>query len=1239
MWEIGVDTGGTFTDCVAVGADGAVRRAKVLSTSALRGAVERVLDGRSFVATAGLDAPDGFLAGLTFRAPGAADGVRIDGFDAATRTVRLERTPATPLLAGATFEAASDEEAPVLAARLATGTPRDRELPPLRLRLATTRGTNALLERRGAKVAFFVNEGFADLLFIGDQRRPDLFALDIKKQDPLPEVVVEVAGRLAADGSELAPLDLDRLRADARRARAAGATSAAVALLHADLNPAHERAVAEILRAEGFEDVAASSDLGAFLGLLVRAETAVVDAYLAPILRAYLDAVLRAVPAAGLRVMTSAGGLVSRAAFRAKDALLSGPAGGVVGMAEAGLRAGFRRTLGFDMGGTSTDVARYDDGFDYVFSHEVGGARLMAAAVAVETVAAGGGSICAFVRDRLVVGPESAGARPGPACYGAGGPLTITDVNLLLGRLDPARFPIPVDVAAARAAFAKVRDAVAAHEGRPVDDAALLQGFVDVADERMADAIRTVTLRRGVDPRGFALVAFGGAGGQHACAVAERLGVDTVVVPRDASVLSADGLLRAAVERIAARQVLRPLDVAADDLPARWRELDAEAVAAVVAEGEPAESVAVVRRLAELRYVGQDATLDVERPADPSAAALKDAFRARYAEVFGGAGDAGRGIEVVALRVVARGRGVFARGASAPADAAADATPFVGPCAVPGERTTTWLPAGWSATLDAEGALVARRSAAAVRVADPAAPHAVRLELFTNRFRAIADEMGEMLRRTAVSVNIKERLDFSCGLLSADGGLVVNAPHIPVHLGALGACVRKLKETVPCAPGDVYVVNHPAFGGSHLPDVTVVTPVHLPDGSLLGFTASRAHHAELGGVRPGSMPPDATRLAEEGVVIPPTALLRGGAPAWGEVERLLAAPPCPSRNVADNLADLRAAVAANRRGADALLRLAAEHGADAVRAFMDALRVRAASRVRAALARFRPGVYSAEEFLDDGTPLRVALTLGKDGARIDFAGTGGVHPGNLNATPAVVRGCVMYVLRLLVDEDLPLNEGLLEPVDLRLPESLLAPTFDADPARAPAVVGGNVETSQRTVDVLLKALGIAGASQGTMNNVAFGDARFGYYETVCGGAGAGPGFDGRSAVHTHMTNTKITDVEVIERRFPLRIERFAVRRGSGGAGRRRGGDGVVRVYRFLAAMELSLLTQRRASGPYGQSGGGAGAPGRQTLVRAGAAATESVALPSMAALHVAPGDVLTLETPGGGGYGAAVLPG
>ncbi|HEX6037764.1 hydantoinase B/oxoprolinase family protein, partial [Longimicrobium sp.] len=964
---------------------------------------------------------------------------------------------------------------------------------------------------------------------------------------------------------------------------------------------------------------------------------------------------------------------------RAKDALLSGPAGGVVGAALAGRRSGHARVIAFDMGGTSTDVARVDGDYEYVWEHEVGGARIVAPALAIESVAAGGGSICAFDAQGLRVGPESAGASPGPACYGAGGPLTITDCNLLLGRLDPARFAIPVHPAPAAEAADALAARVRAQTGEAMDREALLSGMIDIADERMADAIRGISLRRGYDPAEYALVAFGGAGAQHACGVAARLGIGTVLVPTDAGLLSALGIGHAPLERFAERQVLRPLDEVDATLSALFATLADEAADAVAREGVPRGQIEIRRRIANLRYVGQDSTLTVEWDARTP---LRDAFETRYAAVYGHR-PAARPIEVESVRVIASTRvadppapptadphdaepagtrrtwidGTWADVAVYERDALRAGAHLTGPALIAERHSATWVAAGWSAHVDGVGNVElkcesAKCESAKVTETDgtagtlsgdevhsrtfalshsrTAVPDAVRTELFVSRFRALVGEMGEMLRRTALSTNVKERLDFSCALLDVDGELVVNAPHIPVHLGAMGLCVRMVRDAVPMQPGDVIVTNHPGFGGSHLPDVTVITPVHGEGGALLGYVASRAHHAEIGGTRPGSMPPAARTLAEEGVVIRPMHLVRGGVANWDAMRAVLTGGPHPTRNVDDNLADLAAAVAANHRGAELLRGLAREHGVPAVAEYMGALKRRAEAGIRDALRRIPDGIYRAEERLDDGSTLCVRITVEGERARIDFDGSADVHPGNLNATPAIVRSVVLYVLRLLVREPLPLNEGLLNAVDLHVPPGLLNPPFGDDPARDPAVVGGNTEVSQRLTDTLLKALGLAACSQGTMNNVLWGAAGFGYYETVCGGAGAGPAWDGASAVHTHMTNTRITDPEVVEHRYPVRVERFGIRAGSGGAGAHRGGDGAARELTFLAPMSLSVLTQHRAEGPYGMHGGSPGAPGRQRVIRASG---EVLELGSVDGTEVEPGDRLLLETPGGGGWG------
>jgi 5-oxoprolinase (ATP-hydrolysing) len=1262
-WKVWIDTGGTFTDCIALDESNELHRAKVLSSGALRGAIVERLSPTRLRVDVTWRCPRDFVKGFELVALETNQTVaRVERYDAAGATIDVDAPLPDSLAAGAAFEVRSSEEAPILAARMVTATPAGSTLPPLSMRLATTRGTNALLERRGAPTALFITEGFGDLLLIRDQQRPDLFALDIRKPPPLYDAVVEVPERIAADGTVLRPLRLDELQSNIDRLLRDGIRCAAVALLHSYKNPEHELELAAALGGGGFERVSCSSQLAPFIRIVPRAQTTVVDAYLSPVIGDYVDRVRDPIADGRLHVMTSAGGMADPESYRAKDSLLSGPAGGVVGAARAGRLSGFDRIIAFDMGGTSTDVARYDGDYDYVFEHEVGDARLVAPALAIESVAAGGGSVCRFDGAELHVGPESAGASPGPACYGAGGPLTLTDVNLLLGRLDDSRFDIPIDPGAAERVLDATLRTIEVRTGERPAREELLEGFCDIANERMADAIRRISIRKGYDPADYAVVAFGGAGGQHACAVAERLGAHTIVIPEDVSLLSALGLGHAAIERFAERQVLARLGDVGGDLPRWMDEMAEEASLALEREGVARDRVEIRRRIVNLRFAGQDSVLQV---AYEDGADLTEGFERTYRSIFGH-WQAGREVEVESIRVVASSRveggvatarvkvgggakvtqrpGGFARAwfggrwEKTPVyerKALVTGTRVEGPALVFERFSVTVVEGGWSAEVDAAGALTLRHSgdgSGDAAMHGDARPELVRLELFTNRFRAVAREMGEMLRRTAISTNVKERLDFSCAVLDGDGELVVNAPHIPVHLGAMGLCVRTLRDSIEMGPGDVVVTNHPRFGGSHLPDVTVVTPVHLDDGRLLGYVANRAHHAEIGGVRPGSMPPSASTLAEEGVVIPPTYLFKDGEACWDDVRRLLSESRWPTRSIEENMADLRAAVAANRGGATALRKLAEENGAETVWYFMDALKARAERKLREALRAIDDGVYEAEERLDDGSLLRARFEIAGDRAALDFRGCAGVHPGSLNATPAVVHGAVIYVLRLLIDEPLPLNEGLMHAVSLDIPRGILNPEFPSDPAQAPAVVGGNVETSQRLVDTLLKALSLAACSQGTMNNVIFGDDSYSYYETVCGGTGAGFGFDGADAVHSHMTNTRITDPEIVEHRYPVRVERFAVRRGSGGGGRRRGGDGVIREISFLAPTSLSVLGQHRAEGPYGLEGGGPGQPARIRILRKDGTRKE---LGSVDGYEAETGDRLVLETPGGGGFGEA----
>ena len=1244
-WHICADTGGTFTDIFGNSPDGRICRAKVLSTGCLRAAIERI-DGASIILDAKWDLPDGFFRGWRIQGRSKGQGGKAEIRESAGPCIECVALP--EFQPGTMVELSTGEPAPILGARLLTGTPGDQVLPTHTLRLATTRGTNALLERKIAPTVFFVSEGFADLLEIGDQRRPDLFALDIRKPQPLYDHVIEVPGRLSADGKETEAFKVtENLVEQISAVREAGAKAAAVSLLNSYRNPAHEQELVELLRAHGFDYVALSSRIAPFIKILPRAQTAVVDACLGPIMDEYLGSVSKNMHDGRLLVMTSAGGLLPRAVYRPKDSLLSGPAGGLVGASASGKRAGYERVIAFDMGGTSTDVSRCEEDFNYRSHHTVADATILSPALPIETVAAGGGSICGFDGSRLFVGPESAGADPGPACYGAGGPLALTDVHLLLGRLRVDGFGIPVFPEAAEAALQNVI------QQSGVECGALLAGFLDIANERMADAIRRISVSEGYDPSDYALVAFGGAGGLHACAIAELLGMERVVVPRDAGLLSAYGLDRAVVERIRSRQVLMPLKDCESGLHGMFANLEQEARNSLASEGFAAQSLVLRKCELRMRFMGQEADLTIEW--SPSIA-IADMFHQRYAEVFGYVPQ-GRELEVVSAQAVVStsfaelmpecfasqsessfsmshttriwaGRNWCEAGVCR-RDDIPQGTVIDGPVVIHDAYSALVVEPGWRATMGGEGTLKLQHIGANTKTGD-IEDEIVRRELFKNRFRGIVEEMGEQLKRTALSTNVKERLDYSCALLDTDGRLIVNAPHIPVHLGAIGLCVRQVVEVLDLGPGDVAVTNHPGFGGSHLPDITVISPVFNNDGILIGYVANRAHHAEVGGMHPGSTSPDATCLAEEGVVIAPMKIFEAGHERWHSVESVLKSGPYPSRAPQENIADLRAQVAANRRGAEALRALATAHGNETVGHFMQSLTQLAHDLAAQELSEHVKQSCSATQSLDDGSLLAVRIKLDEAKTVIDFSGTSPRHSGNFNATPAIVQSAVAYVLRVLVSEDLPLNDGLLDAVEIVLPDCLLNPGFGSDPTEAPAVVGGNTETSQRLVDTLMLALELAACSQGTMNNLIFGDEQRSYYETICGGAGAGKSFAGQSAIHTHMTNTAITDAEIMEHRYPVRLRRFAIRRNSGGKGKNTGGDGVIREIEFLASMSVSMLTQHRKEKPYGLNGGEPGVTGSQRLVRESG---EIIELDASFQIEVKPGDRLIVETPGGGAWG------
>jgi 5-oxoprolinase (ATP-hydrolysing) len=1261
-WEFWIDVGGTFTDSFARAPGGRITHYKVLSSGVIKGSVGAGSTSTSIVDLARRADPADVWAGYRLRLVDALGRVlcqsTVARFDPRAGALHLApRLDQKPRL-GQGYLLDGNLEAPIVAVRYLLGLPLDRPIPRLVVRLGTTRGTNALITRRGAKTALVTTRGFGDILHIGYQNRPRLFDLAIKKREPLFSAVAEIDERIDAQGGVLVAPDSAQIREQLAELKRQGVESLAICLLHSFVRPRHEDVVADLARDVGFREISVSSRVAPLVKIVSRGDTTVMDAYLNPVLRRYVQSLCDELPDASLRILTSAGGLVDAAEFVGKDSILSGPAGGVVGFSRVARAAGFERAIGFDMGGTSTDVSRFDGRHELEFETEKSGVRVVAPMMAIETVAAGGGSVCRYDGVKLVVGPDSAGAEPGPACYGRGGPLTITDVNLLLGKILPDRFPFPLDRPAAEKRLGELIDEVA-RGGRRYAPHELAEGFARVANANMAKAIGSISLAKGCDPRDYVLVPFGGAAGQHACAVARELGIRQILHHPHAGLLSAYGIGLADVERHRVAGVYKTLSPSVlAELEPLFQQLGRDAAEGVLAEGIDRPRI-VVSRWLELRYSGVDASLVVPCPAETTATTCEAAFLVEHRKLYGYV-HPGRELEIVSLRVEARGQSSPPLNASrslAPRPAAAGRSVpayfdgqwletavfdrenlrpgdrIRGPAIVCETASTTVIDPYWEAEVLSEGELLAGQSAhgAPARPVDTAADP-VMLEIFNNQFAAIAEQMGITLRNTSSSVNVKERLDFSCALFTPTGDLVVNAPHMPVHLGAMAETVRRvIADNRPIRRGDVFVTNDPYRGGSHLPDITVVTPLHGAEGQIVFFTASRAHHAELGGIVPGSMPPFSRNLAEEGVLVRNFKLLDGGTPRWNELGALLLGGPHPTRALEANLADVAAQVAANHRGAADLARLVERYTLDVVAAYMRHIQRAAEEKVRAALARLKPGKYPFVDHLDDGTPIAVAVTIAGDRATIDFTGTGPVSAGNLNANRAITTAAVLYVLRCLLAEDIPLNQGVLAPVDVIVPPGLLNPAEQARAEDCPAVVGGNVETSQRVVDVLLGALGLAAASQGTMNNLLFGDATFGYYETICGGSGATRDADGCDAVHTHMTNTRLTDPEVLERRYPVRVRAFTIRRGSGGAGRKRGGDGVVRRLEFLRPLEVSILSQRRGPyPPYGLEGGAPGALGRNILTRANGTVEE---LAGAAQFTAQAGDVLTIETPGGGGFG------
>ena len=1250
FYEIFIDIGGTFTDVVAYDDKQRVYRLKILSKGSLRGKIISRIGDRTYLVEENWHLEKDILKGFSFALLQQPDDVlKVETFDAHKKLLTLNREVVlSDNPDNSVFEIKTGEEAPVLAARMITQTALGAIFPAMHMRLGTTKGTNALLESKGAKSVLFTTKGFGDLLKIGTQQRPRIFSLQIPEPTVLPEKIIEVDERIAADGTVLKSLSVKDYEAEAERLQKEGFTSASIAFLHSWKNPDHENRFRQFLEEKGFPYVSTSSGLSPLIKILERTRTTTVNAYLDPVIGDYLSRIT-AVTGNNLLVMNSAGGLVPADEFTPKDSLLSGPAGGVVGAASVGKQCGKEKLITFDMGGTSTDVSRYAGHYDYRYEVAFGKAKLFSPALAIETVAAGGGSVCSFDGFKMTVGPESAGAFPGPACYGAGGPLTITDVNLLSGRLDVERFGIPVSKDASQQRLDELLTLMEKQTGRKPETEAVLSGFLSIANELMAGAIRRISVSNGFDPAGYALLAFGGAGGMHACAIADDLGINQIIIPADAGILSAAGIGYAEREKFAEKQLLQEFEDIKSELDNLFGNLANELLSSV-----PGQGFRVTQKNLFLRFKGQDASLPVEWDGD--AADAMAAFRQAYEKLFGHWIE-NRPVEVESVRVKIKLSNQRKTDQDVSLENESQAAPhhFInsftgekweqipvflkdelepgnvikGIALITDDKSTTFMNKNWQAKVDAFGNLNLVKIQQDKKE-EPKKQYETQLELFTNRFKLLAENMGAILQRTALSVNIKERFDFSCALLDKDGYLVANAPHIPVHLGGLGICVREVLKDFTLSPGDTIVTNHPLYGGSHLPDVTLITPVFETDGELLAFVVNRAHHAEIGGISPGSMPPAATKLSEEGVVISPTRLVKKGEMQWENMEQILMSGKYPSRAVAENIADLKAALAANLSGKAAFLQMIADYGKKEVLQYMKALREMAARKMRRVMSAFPDGVYSAVEFLDDGSPIKVKITIQGESIHFDFSGSAGVHPSNMNATPAIVNSVIIYVMRLLLNEDIPLNDGLMEPVSLTLPPGLLNPPFSSNPDDCPAVVGGNVEISQRLTDTLLKAFGTVACSEGTMNNVLFGNRQFGYYETVAGGTGAGEGFNGASGVHQHMTNTRITDPEIMEHRYPIRLQRFQIRKNSGGKGAFHGGDGLIREYEFLEDMELSLLTQHRVVSPYGMEGGEPGSRGEQWLIKPNG---QKIKLDGITNLKVSKKDVLLLKTPGGGGFG------
>ena len=1263
---ISIDTGGTFTDCIATDNFGTEYRTKILSNSTIRGEVIEHISSNKFKIKQTWFLKRDILKDYLFLILGDSFKAKVRAFDVENSILEIdEHLPKIFDNQIFSFALTANEEAPILGARLITETSLHEKFPEIQMRIGSTKGTNALLELKGAKTAFVVTKGFKDLLLIGNQARPDIFALNIIRPKPLHDIVVEIDEQIDYQGKIIENIDISNFENSIQILKNQGIESIAICLKNAYRNDLHEK-ILQNLCSKYFKFVNISTELSQQIKFVNRAETTVVNAYLSPIISNYLQNITDKLPNQSLQVMTSAGSLVRSDNFYPKDSLFSGPAGGVVGASIIAQQANCQHFIAFDMGGTSTDVARFDGQFEYQFSQQIGNAHIFSPSLAIETVAAGGGSICSFDGYKLSVGPESAGSTPGPACYGAGGPLTITDVNLLLGRLDATQFSIPIFPDKAEL---KLQELLQLSDNQ-LSREEILEGFRAIANEKMAETVRKISISKGYDTTNYALVAFGGAGGLHACGIAKLLNINTILLPKDAGILSAFGISKAGIERFSEASLLKTFDEDLNkNLYQDFEKLEVQVIQKLENDGILKSNIQFKNHFLYIRFKGQDSSLEIEWSDYEE---VIEKFKEKYISIFGHWVE-NRAIEIESIRVIACEKLLDEKVENYSFENKPEYIPepahfiqslvenkfqsvpvFIRENLKSGAKisgfallldrfSTSVIEKDWEFILDENG--TGRISIVHQNTIEPHSVsnfnnsnEASQLELFTNRFMSIAENMGVLLQRTALSVNVKERLDFSCAVLDAEAELIANAPHIPVHLGSLGVCVRNVLKHINIEKGDVVITNHPKYGGSHLPDITLISSVYSFDNQLIGYVVNRCHHSEIGGIRPASMPPNSTNLAEEGVVIPPMYLVRNGEINWEEITSLLTSSKYPSRSVDENLADLNAALAANRNGELALKNLVKFHGLEKVHFYMNRLKTYSTQKMKERLQIFGKGIYEAEEFLDDTSykdfrpvsKLKVKVQITENECVIDFIGSAKTYHGNLNANISIVNSVVVYVLRLLLNEKIPLNDGILKAVKLIIPDnSMLNPNFPDDPEKCPAVVGGNVEVSQRLTDTLLKAFGIVACSQGTMNNFLFGNDKFGYYETICGGSGAGDNFAGTSGVHTHMTNTRITDAEVMELRYPVYLNRFEIRENSGGNGRFKGGDGVIREIEFLENVEVSLIRQHQEQQPYGLEGGENGKTGKHLLKKLDGTTFSSTEF------SAEKGDILTIWTPGGGGFGKA----